>query len=232
MGGSFGINSHYVDEGLDAIMSRTHKNPPIDENRNIEKRLEPSHVFYEEDEIPYHLSPVERKKLKIKKNIWRREHLLQETKRSIDENTPAFIRDNFHPSPQQLRTLEQSLSPLHLEPRNLAPHPRENESPAQDRPTRYHTVANIGCDPRIAEAVDVEALKGARFLLAQYSPQVYATPDDIEQYDSWDGPKHSWKNEGYLIDGQMSMHQGTYGGTQAPTTGDLDQGRKSGLMCR
>lgn len=148
-GGGVGINESVVDEGLDAIMGKTRQNPAWDDKTNIEMMLEPFHDYAEEDLSKYNLSFEERQKLKIKQQIRRREQYILDSARSIKENSVDYIKEHFKPKAEHLRTMEESLGARRLhDPK--ARHPREDESPAQDRATRYHEASRAGV-PRRAQ---------------------------------------------------------------------------------
>jgi len=140
-GGNYGINDFGIDMSFDAIISRTHNPPQDDPERNIEKRLEPMHSHHEEDAIPYLLSPAQRKKLKTKKQVRRHFKEMADSDRSVDENSVEFIRNNFNPKPEHMRTLEESLFSAHrVQPKK---HKFEDEVPPQIKPERVHTAAPI-----------------------------------------------------------------------------------------
>jgi hypothetical protein len=138
--GGSGMNRNQVDEGLDAMMSRTHMPMPLDPERNMEKRLEPMHAYIEDDSIPYHLTLDERMKLKVKREVRRRERALEQASRSIDENTPAYINKHFPPKPEHMVGIEATLESRRVQKPGDARHPREDVSPPLDRPTRIHPV--------------------------------------------------------------------------------------------
>jgi hypothetical protein len=224
--GGVGINSHFTDEGLDAIMSRTHKDAPIDEKRNMEKRLEHMHLFSEDDSIPYHLSPEERNKLRLKKNIWRREHLIEETQKSIEENTPAFIREHYHPKPHEMRTIEQSLSARHLEPKNRQYDPREDEASPQDRPTRIHTVAQI-----VEKLAGIEAeqflkqadlMHGTGRMQGENEDDTDTMSSDYARYHTYPMGNTPMLTTGEEVENDLgNLYKSDWGGGQGPNTETL-----------
>ena len=142
-GSGSSINQHVVDEGLDAIMSRTHMPMPIDPTRNMEKRLEPMHNQTEEDEIPYHLSLNERMRLRIQKEIRRRDKAVSDCADSIHKNSPAYIQEHFQPKQEHMQGMEENLEKRRFYKDNAKKDPREDESPPQDKPTRIHSVASL-----------------------------------------------------------------------------------------
>ena len=141
--GSQNINQHVVDEGLDAIMSHTHRPMAIDPERNLEKRLEPMHAYAEEDGIPYNLSLDERMRLRIKKEIHRRDKSISDCADSIRENSPSYIQQHFKPKPEHMQGMEVTLEKRRVQKPDSPRNPREDESPKQDKPSRIHSVASI-----------------------------------------------------------------------------------------
>ena len=139
-------NSYVVDISLDGLMAKTHKPAPIDPQRNMEKRLEPFHTWAEEDLIPYELSPKERTRLKLRKEVRRRERSYEDCARSLYENSPAYIKEHYKPSSQQLMTMEEQLGARRRneiadkEKREKGEDPRAEAMPKRDTPTRRHPV--------------------------------------------------------------------------------------------
>lgn len=139
---SRGVNTR-METSIDTIISRTHRPAPIDPERNVEKRLEQFHVHGEEDRIPYDLDPKERHKLKIKKEIRRREKFYEDAAKRVEENSVEFINENFHPSEEQMTSLEESLSSRRKYDKSKPKSITEDVSPDQITPTRRHTVAKV-----------------------------------------------------------------------------------------
>ena len=139
---SRGVNTR-METSIDTIISRTHRPAPIDPERNVEKRLEQFHVHGEEDRIPYDLDPKERHKLKIKKEIRRREKFYEDAAKRVEENSVEFINENFHPSEEQITSLEESLSSRRKYDKSKPKSITEDVSPDQITPTRRHTVAKV-----------------------------------------------------------------------------------------
>ena len=141
-----GINDFTADVPMDGIISRTHNPAPIDEHRNMEKRLEVYHKHQNEDDmIPYWLTPEEREKLRIKKELRRRHKNNQMSQEQVDKNSVPYIKKHFAPSPEHLTTLEQQLIGLH----KYKPNTKmkwEDELPPIIQPERIHTsqVVNHG----------------------------------------------------------------------------------------
>ncbi len=115
-GGGYGINQSFIDRGLDAIISLTHRPMPIDPHRNIEKRLEPQHTRGEENSIPYDLNFEDRQKIKLKNEIQRREKFYEDCAKSIAENSPQYIQEHFPIQPEHSHTIEESLLTKRKEP--------------------------------------------------------------------------------------------------------------------
>lgn len=106
-GGQF---SQMIDQSLNAIMGLTRTNVDDDEtpDASIEHRLEKFHTYFEIDKIP-ELPFKERQELKKKQNDQRRQKFLDDSNKSVYENSPAYIKQNFHPKPEQLIPMENSL---------------------------------------------------------------------------------------------------------------------------
>lgn len=139
-----GVNSFVIDEGLDAIMSRTHQNAPDDPERNIEKRLESMHVYGEEDSIPYDLTLQERKDLRIRKQVRQRQINKEQSDRSVDQNSPDFVRKHYFPKPEHMRTTEESLDLKNPKRNDREKDKREDESPEQAKAERTHWASQEG----------------------------------------------------------------------------------------
>lgn len=135
-----GTNTRF-ETSIDTIISRTHRPVPIDPERNVEKRLEQFHVHSEDDAIPYELDIKERARLKIKKEIRRREKFYEDAANRVEENSVQFIKENFHPSKEQVTTLEELLSSRRKYEKIKEKSITEDEASEQIQPGRRHTVA-------------------------------------------------------------------------------------------
>jgi hypothetical protein len=138
-GGSknYGINDFGADKTIDSIISGSHNPPQIDEHRNIERRLEVYHQHKEEDMIPYWLTPEEREKLRIKKEVRRRNEWLEKSKHMTDTNAVSYIQRNFQPKPEHMSTLESQLINRHkYKPGDKSKY--EDELPPVAKPERIH----------------------------------------------------------------------------------------------
>lgn len=137
---SQGVNSKY-ETSIDNIISRTHNPAPLDPERNMEKRLEIFHTQAEEDAIPYNLSPKERQRLKVRKEIRRREKFYEDAAKRIDTNTVEYIKNNFNPSENQVSSIEEQLSSKRkyedAKPTSIS----DDVSPKQIGPERRHATA-------------------------------------------------------------------------------------------
>lgn len=137
-----GVNIRF-ESSIDSVISRTHRPAPIDPERNVEKRLEQFHTQGEENDINYELSPKERRQLKLRKEIRRREKFYEDAAKRVNQNTVHFIKENFQPAPEFMMTREEALGKKRkyesLEPRSI----QDDESPEQAKPERRHTVAKI-----------------------------------------------------------------------------------------
>jgi hypothetical protein len=103
----------YVDEdaSFDKLLRRTHIEP---DNRdvNIESRLTPQHKNYE-DLIPYELTPEERMRAKFKAQLHNYKNSLENAANSLLKNSPAYIKEHYHPKPEHMMTMEQALEDRH-----------------------------------------------------------------------------------------------------------------------
>lgn len=135
-----GTNTRF-ETSIDTILSRTHRPAPIDPERNVEKRLEQFHVHSEDDAIPYELDIKERARLKIKKEIRRREKFYEDAANRVEENSVQFIKENFHPAKEQVTTLEESLSSRRKYEKMKEKSIVEDEASEQIPASRRHTVA-------------------------------------------------------------------------------------------
>jgi len=140
---NYGINNFSADKTFDSIISQTHNPPQVDEHRNLEKRLEVYHSQNEEDNmIPYWLTPEEREKLRIKKEVRRRNKWLQDSQKMVDTNTVSYIKNNFAPKPEHMSTLEMQLLGLHkYKPGEKMKY--EDELPEVVQPERTHFAQTV-----------------------------------------------------------------------------------------
>ena len=135
-----GTNTRF-ETSIDTIISRTHRPAPLDPERNVEKRLEQFHVHSEDDSIPYELDIKERARLKTRKEIRRREKFYEDAANRVEENSVEFIKENFHPAPEQLQSLEESLSSRRKYEKIKEKSITEDDASEQIQPSRRHTVA-------------------------------------------------------------------------------------------
>jgi hypothetical protein len=126
----------YVDEdaSFDKLLSRTHIEP---DNRdvNIESRLTPQHKHYEEL-IPYELTPEERMRAKFRAQLHNYKQSLENAANSLMKNSPAYIKEHYHPKAEHMMTMEQSLEDRHKYNKDFK-YPRE-EYKDPDKPERLH----------------------------------------------------------------------------------------------
>ena len=138
-----GINPRSTDEGLNSVIERTHQgvvdsDMAHDETMNIEKRLNPSHAYAEEDAIPYDLSHEERKRLRLLKEVQRREKFYNDALRSVDQNSVPYIKKHFLPKPEHMVSREDTLEQRR---RNTnVKNPLEDTLPPQVKPERVHSI--------------------------------------------------------------------------------------------
>jgi hypothetical protein len=135
-----GTNTRF-ETSFDSIMSRSHRPAPLDPERNVEKRLEQFHVHAEEDSIPYELDKKERARLKIRKEIRRREKFYEDAAQRMETNSVQFIKDHFKPTQEQTQTLEESLSSRRKYEKKKEKSIAEDVSHDQIQPERRHSVA-------------------------------------------------------------------------------------------
>jgi len=135
-----GINSKY-ETSIDNIISRTHNPAPIDPERNMEKRLEIFHTQAEEDSIPYKLDPKERHRLKIRKEIRRREKFYEDAAKRIDTNTVEYIKNNIGVPENQTTSIEEQLASKRKYEESKPSPISQDVSPTQISPERRHTLA-------------------------------------------------------------------------------------------
>jgi len=139
----------YVDEdaSFDKLLRRTHIEP---DNRdvNIESRLTPQHKNYE-DLIPYELTPEERMRAKFKAQLHNYKNSLENAANSLLKNSPAYIKEHYHPKPEHMMTMEQALEDRHKYKKDFK-YPRE-EYQDPDKPSRLHFAISDQNINRIAE---------------------------------------------------------------------------------
>lgn len=139
----------YVDEdaSFDKLLRRTHIEP---DNRdvNIESRLTPQHKHYE-DLIPYELTPEERMRAKFRAQLHNYKQSLENAANSLMKNSPAYIKEHYHPKAEHMMTMEQALEDRHKYKKDFK-YPRE-EYKDPDKPSRLHFAITDREINRIAE---------------------------------------------------------------------------------
>ena len=139
----------YVDEdaSFDKLLSRTHIEP---DNRdvNIESRLTPQHKHYE-DLIPYELTSEERMRAKFRAQLHNYKQSLENAANSLMKNSPAYIKEHYHPKAEHMMTMEQSLENRHKYNKDFK-YPRE-EYKDPDKASRMHFAISDREINRIAE---------------------------------------------------------------------------------
>jgi hypothetical protein len=137
-----GVNMRF-ESSIDSVISRTHNPAPIDPERNLEKRLEQFHNYAEENAINYELTPKERKRLKLRKEIRRREKFYEDAAKRVDQNSVHYIKENFNTPEEHMMTREEALS-SRRKYEDTKPGPlSEDVSPEQQKAERKHTVAKV-----------------------------------------------------------------------------------------
>jgi hypothetical protein len=139
----------YVDEdaSFDKLLRRTHPEP---DNRdvNIESRLTPQHKHYEEM-IPYELTSEERMRAKFRAQLHNYKQSLENAANSLMKNSPAYIKEHYHPKAEHMMTMEQSLEDRHKYNKEFK-YPRE-EYKDPDKPERLHFAISDQAMNRVAE---------------------------------------------------------------------------------
>ncbi len=139
----------YVDEdaSFDKLLRRTHIEP---DNRdvNIESRLTPQHKNYE-DLIPYELTPEERMRAKFRAQLHNYKKSLENAASDLMKNSPAYIKEHYHPKAEHMMTMEQALEDRHKYNKDYK-YPRE-EYKDPDKPERLHFAISDQAINRIAE---------------------------------------------------------------------------------
>jgi hypothetical protein len=161
----------YVDEdaSFDKLLRRTHIEP---DNRdvNIESRLTPQHKHYEEM-IPYELTPEERMRAKFRAQLHNYKNSLENAANSLMKNSPAYIKEHYHPKAEHMMTMEQSLEDRHKYNKDFK-YPRE-EYKDPDKPERLHFAISDQAMNRVAEDY---AVRRRNRLTDEY-------PEDRNQFD-------------------------------------------------
>lgn len=139
---NYGINNFGSDKTFDSILSQSHNPAQIDEHRNMEKRLEVYHKHNEDNMIPYWLSPEEREKLRIKKEVRRRHKNNADSQEMVDKNSVSYIQNNFHPKPSHMTPKELQLMELHKY-KKQEKLKYEDELPEIIQPERIHTAQAV-----------------------------------------------------------------------------------------
>jgi hypothetical protein len=161
-----GTNTRF-ETSIENIMSRTHRPAPIDPERNIEKRLEQFHNHAEEDSIPYELDSKQRARLKVRKEIRRREKFYEDAATRVEKNSVDYIKKHFQNNNIQPQSLEESLSSKRKYEKLKEKSITEDESPDQIKPDRRHTVANARStvfDDKLISDDDAEMNYNKKFL--------------------------------------------------------------------
>jgi hypothetical protein len=131
-----GQNDFSVAQGLDSMMAKTRRNPPVMPDTSVERRLEMFHDDVESDRRGYDLDQDERKALDLREKIRRRElYLAKQDEEKEQEQLPKRLRDGS--SPDMHRTYEESLESRH-ENQNKTYSDRDMP---QIKPSRIHSVA-------------------------------------------------------------------------------------------
>ena len=161
----------YVDEdaSFDKLLRRTHPEP---DNRdvNIESRLTPQHKHYEEM-IPYELTSEERMRAKFRAQLHNYKQSLENAANSLMKNSPAYIKEHYHPKAEHMMTMEQSLEDRHKYNKEFK-YPRE-EYKDPDKPERLHFAISDQAINRIAEDY---AVRRRNRITDEY-------PEDRNQFD-------------------------------------------------
>lgn len=161
----------FVDEdaSFDKLLRRTHIEP---DNRdvNIESRLTPQHKNYE-DLIAYELTPEERLRAKFRAQLHNYKKSLENAANDLHKNSPAYIKEHYHPKPEHIMTMEQSLEARHKYKKDFK-FPRE-EYKDPDKPERLHFAINDSTINRIA----------ADYEIARRNRMTKEYPEDRNEFD-------------------------------------------------
>jgi hypothetical protein len=161
----------YVDEdaSFDKLLRRTH-NEPDNRDVNIESRLTPQHKNYE-DLIPYELTPEERMRAKFRAQLHNYKKSLENAANSLMKNSPAYIKENYHPKTEHMMTMEQSLEDRHKYNKDFK-YPRE-EYKDPDKASRIHFAISDREINRIAED----------YAISRRNRMTDEYPEDRNQFD-------------------------------------------------
>jgi len=146
---------------------------------SIEKQLTAFHNDAEsEKNYVSVLTPEERQREEFRKKLHDYKQSLLEEANTLRMNSPAYIKEHFKPKPEHLRTIQESLEERHQYKKDQK-FEREDESPAQDPPTRYHIALNENQIARIAQ--DFETKRRRNEILERFPNE--KSPGDIQLTD-------------------------------------------------
>ena len=147
--GGWEINNFGQDKGFNAYLSKMHIEPRSTDE-NIEALLGPQHSDYElTKNYTDVLTPEQRQKEELRSKLNAYKNSLMNEADSIRKNSPAYIKEFVKTKPEHLRTLEESLADRHQYSKGFKSD-REDESPAQEKPSRYHIAITDSQIARIA----------------------------------------------------------------------------------
>ena len=145
----------YVDEddNFEKILSKTHiylEDYNVNDE-NIEKQLSVQHKYTEGD-LNYELTSTQRLELKFRMQLHNYKKSLEEHASSLMKNSPKYIKEHFHPKPEHMRTMEESLGERRqFDDTKKRTHKYEDEVPEQIKPERYHPVISSNQPNRTAK---------------------------------------------------------------------------------
>jgi len=137
--GGWDINPVVADKSFDAHLETVRSFTFEVNDKNIEKRMEHFHQYNETDSIPYNLTPEERRRLKLRETIRKKNEYLEEAANRIDTNSVNFINENFGPKDEHITSLEELLSTRRkYEDGKIVRHKYEDAVPDTIKPERIH----------------------------------------------------------------------------------------------
>ena len=183
--GGWDINN-FVDEEVttNKRLEKLHFEPNLVES--IEKQLSAFHNDAEsEKNYVSVLTPEERQREEFRKKLHDYKQSLLEEANTLRMNSPAYIKEHFKPRPEHLRTIQESLE---AEGRHKYKQDqkfeREDESPDQEKPTRYHIAITDNQIARIAQ--EFETKRRRNEILERLPGE--KSPGDIQFTDPSLGP--------------------------------------------
>ena len=138
------------DNNFEKLLSKTHQD--IDNSdRNFESRLMSQHKHVE-DLKNYLLTPEERQREKLRRNLRKYKAALEDEANKINKDSVKYIKDNFHPKEEHMQSMEANLAKRrHFDDSKKRVLKYEDEVPDQIKPERIHPVFSDNHLNRIAQ---------------------------------------------------------------------------------